>query len=561
MKIVRYIILTTLLSIVCVINSSAEITYDKIQLLIENDKHKEALNLTEDYLSRNKSDIKFQFLKGLILARLNRYNDAEKIFYKMAEENPNLPEPLNNLAVIYSIQGEYSKAQEILKKALESNRNYETVYHNLSDLYAKVASRAYNQALGISQTERGPAEKLLFLRELNLPQTMLIESLNRENKELKSVMKDTEKVLEENKLAIKIKNQELSKLGEAQRSIQKLMQEKLELNIEIKELKGSLDEVMYSLSLKDEQLAKLDETEKALAGLTNENKGLKDRLVKAEASLGQLSSSLSLKDEQLAKLDETEKALAGLTNENKGLKDRLVKAEASLGQLSSSLSLKDEQLAKLDETEKALAGLTNENKGLKDRLVKAEASLGQLSSSLILKDEQLAKLDENLNNINAADLKKENSNLKSKVNETELLLEELKKSVADGAEDPSPDIGQKTNKLSEQKKAIEIAINNWVNAWASKNIDNYISSYAMEFKPSRGLSRAKWELQRRERLANPSFIKIKLTNIKIEIRDDGLANVRFTQQYQSDSYKDEVKKIVTVKMINNKWLIMRERVL
>ena len=471
MKIVRYIILTTLLSIVCVINSSAEITYDKIQLLIENDKHKEALNLTEDYLSRNKSDIKFQFLKGLILARLNRYNDAEKIFYKMAEENPNLPEPLNNLAVIYSIQGEYSKAQEILKKALESNRNYETVYHNLSDLYAKVASRAYNQALGISQTERGPVEKLLFLRELNLPQTMLIESLNRENKELKSVMKDTEKVLEENKLAIKIKNQELSKLGEAQRSIQKLMQEKLELNIEIKELKGSLDEVMYSLSLKDEQLAKLDETEKALAGLTNENKGLKDRLVKAEESLG------------------------------------------------------------------------------------------QLSSSLILIDEQLAKLDENLNNINAADLKKENSNLKSKVNETELLLEELKKSVADGAEDSSPDIGQKTNKLSEQKKAIEIAINNWVNAWASKNIDNYISSYAMEFKPSRGLSRAKWELQRRERLANPSFIKIKLTNIKIEIRDDGLANVRFTQQYQSDSYKDEVKKIVTVKMINNKWLIMRERVL
>ena len=471
MKIVRYIILTTLLSIVCVINSSAEITYDKIQLLIENDKHKEALNLTEDYLSRNKSDIKFQFLKGLILARLNRYNDAEKIFYKMAEENPNLPEPLNNLAVIYSIQGEYSKAQEILKKALESNRNYETVYHNLSDLYAKVASRAYNQALGISQTERGPVEKLLFLRELNLPQTMLIESLNRENKELKSVMKDTEKVLEENKLAIKIKNQELSKLGEAQRSIQKLMQEKLELNIEIKELKGSLDEVMYSLSLKDEQLAKLDETEKALAGLTNENKGLKDRLVKAEESLG------------------------------------------------------------------------------------------QLSSSFILKDEQLAKLDENLNNINAADLKKENSNLKSKVNETELLLEELKKSVADGAEDSSPDIGQKTNKLSEQKKAIEIAINNWVNAWASKNIDNYISSYAMEFKPSRGLSRAKWELQRRERLANPSFIKIKLTNIKIEIRDDGLANVRFTQQYQSDSYKDEVKKIVTVKMINNKWLIMRERVL
>ena len=60
MKIVRYIILTTLLSIVCVINSSAEITYDKNELLKENDKHKEALNLTEDYLNRNNSDIKYQ---------------------------------------------------------------------------------------------------------------------------------------------------------------------------------------------------------------------------------------------------------------------------------------------------------------------------------------------------------------------------------------------------------------------------------------------------------------------------------------------------------------------
>ena len=48
--------------------------------------------------------------------------------------------------------------------------------------------------------------------------------------------------------------------------------------------------------------------------------------------------------------------------------------------------------------------------------------------------------------------------------------------------------------------------------------------------------------------------------MKVDFREEGLAKVTFKQEYQSDTYSDNVNKEMTVKMINNEWLITRERV-
>ena len=495
MQPIKYLLSVTITTFFCISISFAQISYEDIQILIEKDKYKEALNLTEDHLSRNKTDVKFQFLKGLILAHLNRYTDAEKVFHKIAEENPALPEPLNNLAVIYAVQGKYIEAEDMLKKALDTNSNYATTYNNLGDIYAKAASRAYNKALGLGVSKATNQEKLLLLNELILPQTKLIESLEQENLELKKVVKDSVASIEERKRTIAIKNEQLAKLGETQRSIQKLTQEKVELNVKMNELKSSLDEVMYSLTLKDEQLAKLESTQKSLQSLAEEN-----------------------------------------------------------------------------------------NK-LKNRLSQTEGSLGELNRSLTLKDEQLAKLDKSLNKTMTKNLRKENNELKNKVEETESLLEDLKRSVTFRKQNSKNDTQEKERREEtidvvslnkkidredslndkpktelEQKKIVELSINQWVNSWSSKDIEAYIASYASEFKPSRGLSRSAWEKGRRKRLANPAFIKITLTNVVVDFRGEDLAKITFRQEYQSDTYSDEVNKEITVKMINDKWLITRERV-
>ena len=489
MKLYKYFLLIIFTTFVYVGSSFAQVSFEDIQAFIQKEQYKEALNLTNDHLSRNKTDIKFQFLKGLILTHLSQYVEAENLFLKMAADNQKSPEPLNNLAVIYAIQGKYLEAEETLKKALDTNSNYATAYSNLGDIYAKAASRAYNKALGLEESKVTNEEKLLLLDELILPETELIKSLEQENLELKKVVKDSEVSLQEKNRMITIKDRQLAKLGETQRSIQKLIQEKVELNVKTKDLKSTLDEVMYSLSLKDQQLAKLETTQKSLQSLTEENKVLKSKLSQTEGSLGELNRSLLLKDEQLAKLDKS--------------------------------------------------------------------------------------LDKTMSN----DLKKENNELKNKVKETELLIQELKKSVtfrkqgsgtdsqiADTAikEEKSVSLDEKATidapKQLDRVKAVTDAITQWTNSWSSKDVNGYIESYAPEFKPSKGLSRNAWEKGRKKRLSSPTFIKITLSNISINFRGENLAKVSFEQEYQSDTYRDTVNKEITLKMIDNEWLITRERV-
>ena len=495
MQPIKYLLSVTITTFFCISISFAQISYEDIQILIEKDKYKEALNLTEDHLSRNKTDVKFQFLKGLILAHLNRYTDAEKVFHKIAEENPALPEPLNNLAVIYAVQGKYIEAEDMLKKALDTNSNYATTYNNLGDIYAKAASRAYNKALGLGVSKATNQEKLLLLNELILPQTKLIESLEQENLELKKVVKDSVASIEERKRTIAIKNEQLAKLGETRRSIQKLIQEKVELNVKMNELKSSLDEVMYSLTLKDEQLAKLESTQKSLQSLAEENNKLKNRLSQTEGSLGELNRSLTLKDEQLAKLD-------------KSLNKTMTK------------------------------NLRKENNELKNKVEETESLLEDLKRSVTFR--------------------KQNS--KNDTQEKERREETIEVVSLNKKIDREDSLNDKPKTELEQKKIVELSINQWVNSWSSKDIEAYIASYASEFKPSRGLSRNAWEKGRRKRLANPAFIKITLTNVVVDFRGEDLAKITFRQKYQSDTYSDEVNKEITVKMINDKWLITRERV-
>jgi tetratricopeptide repeat protein len=150
----------------CVSSVIAQTSYGDIQLLINEGQYKGALKLTEDQLSRNASDIKLQFMKGLILTRLDRYADAENVFIQLTKENPDLPEPFNNLAVVYAAQGKYSEASEALKSAINTHPTYATAHENLGDIYAKMASRAYNQALELDTSNSTAREKLSLVNEL-----------------------------------------------------------------------------------------------------------------------------------------------------------------------------------------------------------------------------------------------------------------------------------------------------------------------------------------------------------------------------------------------------------
>src|SRR5688572_29597530 len=125
-----------------------------------------AMERVDGYLKSRPKDARGRFLKGLILAEQNKPNDAIKIFTELTQEFPELPEPYNNLAVLYASQGQYDKAREALEMAIRTHPSYATAHENLGDIYAAMARQAYDKALELDKGNQSARTKMQLIREL-----------------------------------------------------------------------------------------------------------------------------------------------------------------------------------------------------------------------------------------------------------------------------------------------------------------------------------------------------------------------------------------------------------
>ena len=114
------------------------------------------------------------------------------------------------------------------------------------------------------------------------------------------------------------------------------------------------------------------------------------------------------------------------------------------------------------------------------------------------------------------------------------------------------------SKAKEEQKLIIETIKGWAQSWSSQNVGQYLSYYSRSFSPS-GLSRAAWEKDRILRLGKPRFIRIEIDNIQILSIDNKKAKVKFTQEYESNTYKDKIKKILSLEKNQNYWWIIGEK--
>jgi len=139
---------------------------EEVNRLLKAGQHARALDQVERYLADRPKDAQGRFLKGIILTGLNRQNDAIAVFRKLTEDYPNLPEPHNNLAVIYAQQKQYDKAKEELEKAIRTHPAYATAHENLGDIYSRLASQAYGKALQIDSSNTSAQTKLAMISDL-----------------------------------------------------------------------------------------------------------------------------------------------------------------------------------------------------------------------------------------------------------------------------------------------------------------------------------------------------------------------------------------------------------
>jgi len=142
-----------------------------IARLAQGGKSDEALKRIDAILSRQPADAQLRFMKGVMLSE-TRPAEAVAIFTRLTQDYPKLPEPYNNLAVLYAAAGQYDKAKAALDKALRTSPAYATAFDNLGDVHARLASQAYDKALQIEPAAVGapvPAAKLALVRSLGVP--------------------------------------------------------------------------------------------------------------------------------------------------------------------------------------------------------------------------------------------------------------------------------------------------------------------------------------------------------------------------------------------------------
>ncbi|MDD2844622.1 MAG: tetratricopeptide repeat protein [Rhodoferax sp.] len=158
----------TLLGALTALSSQADEYADTNQLVRAN-KFTEALAKVDSYLAGKPADPQMRFLKGVIQRNLDKPAEAIATFTLLTQDYPELPEPYNNLAVLYAGQGQYDKARQTLEMAIRTNPNYATAHENLGDIYVRLASQAYNKALLLDSGNTAIPPKLTLTLEVLKP--------------------------------------------------------------------------------------------------------------------------------------------------------------------------------------------------------------------------------------------------------------------------------------------------------------------------------------------------------------------------------------------------------
>ena len=138
----------------------------EIKLLLKNGKYVRAEILTNKSIEEDLNNPELLFYKGIIETNMSKHNQAIDTFRDLTERFPELPEPFNNLAVLYAEKGQYDLAKEILEQAIKTNPSYLTAHINLGDIFTKMASEAYNNALEIDKSNNIAITKLSMITQL-----------------------------------------------------------------------------------------------------------------------------------------------------------------------------------------------------------------------------------------------------------------------------------------------------------------------------------------------------------------------------------------------------------
>lgn len=142
---------------------------DEVNSLLAAGRAAEALQRSEQALMVSPRDAQARFVHGVVLMELRRDAEALEQFERLAQEFPELPEPLNNIALLHARAGRLDTARQALESALRNDPGHRAARANLAEVHLMLAVAAWEHLARTGPLDPRQARRLEAVRGLLAP--------------------------------------------------------------------------------------------------------------------------------------------------------------------------------------------------------------------------------------------------------------------------------------------------------------------------------------------------------------------------------------------------------
>jgi Flp pilus assembly protein TadD len=141
----------------------------EIQALLSAGQPQQALLRAQAATAANPRDPQARFMLGLVSMALGKDAEAMAIFKQLTQLYPELPDPLNNIALLHVRANALPLALEALESALRNDPSHKLARANLAEVHLMLAVQVWEKLAAEGDLSAATTQRLKAVREQLLP--------------------------------------------------------------------------------------------------------------------------------------------------------------------------------------------------------------------------------------------------------------------------------------------------------------------------------------------------------------------------------------------------------
>lgn len=151
----------------CLVGHSAQAgSPEEVRGLLARGDLPAALVTAQAGVAARPGDAQSRFVLGVVLMDMGRDAQALAVFNELSQSYPELPDPLNNIALLQARAGQLEAARQSLESALRSDPGHRAARINLGQVHLLLAAQAWSQALAATPGDSALLQRLQGVRAL-----------------------------------------------------------------------------------------------------------------------------------------------------------------------------------------------------------------------------------------------------------------------------------------------------------------------------------------------------------------------------------------------------------